>query len=108
MPFIRFRGVNVEEVKKISRELTDNLVKIIECPREYIFLEVINTTSIFDGEIIEASPFVEVSWFERELDIQDAAASEITRAAKSIGKPNVDVVFVTYKERNYYENGEHF
>jgi phenylpyruvate tautomerase PptA (4-oxalocrotonate tautomerase family) len=102
------RGVNVEEVRKISRELTDNLVKLIDCPREYIFLEVINTTSVFDGEIVATSPFVEVAWFEREISVQDAAAAEITRAVKSLGKPNVDVVFVTYKERNYYENGVHF
>lgn len=108
MPFIKFRGISVEEVKSISRELTNNLQNIINCPRNYIFLEIENITSICDGDIIETSPFVEVSWFSRGQDIQDKSAKEITRAVRSLGKPNVDVVFLTYEEENYYENGEHF
>lgn len=108
MPFIRFRGISVEEVKCISKELIDNLQGIINCPRNYIFLEVENIVSIYDGDIIDTPPFVEVSWFGRDQDTQDKAAKEITRAVESLGRSNVDVVFLIYKEESYYENGVHF
>lgn len=108
MPQIRFRGLNSEGVKAISKELVDNLTNIIGCPRNYFILEVVNSTFIHDGSEVETYPFVEVAWFDRGQEIRDKTAAEITRVVKSIGDKDVDVAFMEYKEDSYYENGKHF
>lgn len=108
MPHIRFRGVEKEDVKNISRELIDNLERIIGCPRDYFVIEVTASTFINDGCETKGYPFVEVAWFKRDQEIQDSAAKEITRAIKTFSNQTVDVAFTEYSEENYYENGEHF
>lgn len=41
----------------------DELAKIVGCPRDYFIIECIHThtTSIFDGEIVEIYPFIEMA-----------------------------------------------
>ena len=35
MPMLRVKGIPQEEVMKESKELIDELVEIIDCPRDY-------------------------------------------------------------------------
>ncbi|WP_027308999.1 DUF1904 domain-containing protein [Caloramator sp. ALD01] len=109
MPHLRFKGVEKETVKTISKDLVDNLQEIIGCPRDYFVLEVVNSDFIFDGEEVKMYPFIEVAWFDRGSEVQDKVAKKITEKVKdATGAETVDVVFVKYKENRYYENGEHF
>ena len=39
---LRVKGIPQEEVMKESKELIDELVEIIECPRDYFTIELIN------------------------------------------------------------------
>jgi hypothetical protein len=108
MPFIRFRGVKKETVATISKNMVDELQGIIDCPREYFALEVLNSEFIQDGREVKGNSFVEVAWFERGQEVKDSAAKCITRYLMGEGIENVDVVFITYVKDSYYENGEHF
>lgn len=108
MPHIRFRGVEAEDIKKISKELIDNLESIIGCPRDYFVIEVVNSLFISEGREFKGYPFVEVAWFKRSQEIQDKAAEEITKAVGTFSSSTIDVAFTEYKEDSYYENGKHF
>lgn len=109
MPQIRIRGVKKEDIKIISKEMVDNLERIIGCPRDYFTIEVLNSTFIQDGEETDGYPFVEVAWFDRGQEIQDKVAEEITMRVKGVTGANVvDVAFSTFHKNCYYENGEHF
>lgn len=108
MPQIKIRGIEPAQICKISREMVDNLTPIIGCPREYFTIECIHSTAIKDGELVPVSPFIEVAWFDRGQEVQDQVALEITRQVQSLGIPSIDVAFLTFERRSYYENGEHF
>lgn len=51
---------------------------------------------------------VDVSWFDRGQEVQDAAANIITKYINSIGYKNVDVIFHCLEKNRYYEDGENF
>lgn len=108
MPQLKIRGIETEKIRKISKELIDDLTKIIGCPRDYFTIECISTTSIFDGEIVTTYPFVEVAWFDRGQEVQDRVAKIITKYANLIGVQDLDMTFTVFEKNRYYENGEHF
>lgn len=108
MPQIKIRGVDPQEVCKISKKMVDTLTNMIGCPREYFTIECIHSTAIRDGEVVPVSPFVEVAWFDRGQEVQDLVAQEITCQLKSVGVESIDVAFLTFERHSYYENGEYF
>lgn len=108
MPQIKIRGVEPQELCKISKGLVDRLTEVIGCPRDYFTIEQVHSTAIRDGEIVPGAPFVEVAWFDRGQEVQDTVAQEITAQLKSIGIASVDIAFLTFERHRYYENGEHF
>lgn len=108
MPQIIFRGVNIEDVKSISKNLLLDLQEIIGCPNDYLTIEVIDSTFIEDGEITKGYPFIQVGWFDRGQDIQDRVAKSITKYLNEVGYESCDVIFNVYSKTNYYENGNHF
>ncbi len=78
MPQIKIRGVKTEKTLDISKDLVDELHKIIDRPRDYITIELIHSTFIANGQITEGYPYVEVGWFDRGQEIQDKVAKSIT------------------------------
>ena len=108
MPQISIRGIQSKKVTSISKEMINELQGIIDCPRDYFTIEVIDSVFIMDGVITEGYPFVEVSWFDRGQEVQDKVAKSITRFIHNLGYKNVDVIFKVFEENKYYENGQHF
>lgn len=108
MPQLLIRGISVEQIKIISKPLVQELADLCACGTDNFTLEVVNSTFVFEGEEVPGYPFIEVKWFERGLDIQDEFASTITKHVHSLGIPEVEVAFVTFKESNYYLNGKSF
>lgn len=108
MPQLKLRGVEVKDICKISSDLVEEMQELLECPKNYFTLECINSTYVMDGEIVKAYPTVEVAWFDRGQSVQDTMAKIITKYIHSAGYKDVDVIFTVLKEKQYYENGEHF
>ncbi|RUS45227.1 DUF1904 family protein [Cohnella sp. AR92] len=109
MPHLLIRGIGPERVRAVSRELVAELAAICECPNDYIMLECLMTTAVFDGGIVPSYPFVEVSWFDRGLEAQDRFAEAIDRHLRVQGDlPELEVAFRSYERRNYYANGKSF
>ncbi|MFZ5967893.1 MAG: DUF1904 domain-containing protein [Bacillota bacterium] len=108
MPQIKVRGLEIEKVKGISKELVDCLEEIIECPRDYFTIECIPSIYIMDGKTVENFPLIEVAWFDRGQEIQDGAAEAITQIIQGIGYENVEIFFTVLEKNKYYENGKHF
>jgi len=108
MPQLKIRGIEADKIKEVSKKLVDELAEIVECPRDYFTIECINTTSVFDGEIVATYPFIEVAWFDRGQKVQDKVANVITKYVNEIGIQDLDMAFTVFEEKRYYENGEHF
>ncbi|WP_432401935.1 DUF1904 domain-containing protein [Wukongibacter sp. M2B1] len=108
MPQLKIRGIGTNKLKEISKELIDDLTEIVGCPRDYFTIECISTTSIFDGEIVDTYPFIEIAWFDRGQEIQDKVAKIITKYVNKIGVQDLDMTFTIFDKSRYYENGKHF
>ncbi|MCW8332327.1 DUF1904 domain-containing protein [Vibrio paucivorans] len=110
MPHLRFRAVEPQTVQALSSSLVDSLQPHMDCPREDFTFEYIYSTFFHDGEVSSAYPFVEVLWFDRGQETQDAVASIITHQVRGIIGEDVDVavIFTALDAKGYYDNGEHY
>jgi hypothetical protein len=108
MPVLRLKSIEDKRACAVSMVLIDELQELLQCPRNYFSIELVQSKFIFDGEFVQGLPIVEVSWFDRGQEIQDAAAKIITKHINSAGYENVDVIFHHLEKSRYYENGEHF
>ncbi|MCY6960649.1 DUF1904 domain-containing protein [Clostridium brassicae] len=109
MPQIKIRGMKIQSICNMSKDLVDELQKVLDCPRDYFTIEHINSIFIMDGkEIDDGYPFVEVAWFDRGQEIQDKVAKIVTNKVQEQGYNSLDIMFTVFKENSYYENGEHF
>ena len=108
MPQLILKGIEIQDVKLISKDLVDELQEIIECPRDYLTLEVSRGTFIADGEEISTTPMIQVNWFDRGQAIQDLVAAAITRHIQQAGYSQVEIFFNLLEKHSYYENGEHY
>ncbi|MBP2627108.1 MAG: hypothetical protein H6Q68_1819 [Firmicutes bacterium] len=107
MPHIIIKGMNIADVKKISKQMIDDLEIIVDCPREYFTLEVVESNFIIDGNLVKKDPFVQVNWFDRGQEVQDKAAASITKHIKNAGYKDAEMFFTILERNNYYENGKH-
>jgi hypothetical protein len=108
VPQLIIRGITVEQVKTISKPLVQELATLCDCGTDNFTLEIMNSTFVFDGEEVPGYPFIEVKWFDRGGDIQDEFANIITKQVHSLGIPEVEVAFHTFRESDYYLNGKSF
>ncbi|MBO7747697.1 DUF1904 family protein [Paenibacillus sp. MWE-103] len=108
MPQLIMRGVDLAEVMKISTALVEELAQICRCGKDNFTLDVLNATSVSEGAIVPTFPFVEVAWFDRGREVQDAVATAITNHLLTTGIPEVEVAFKVYRETHYYANGQPF
>ena len=108
MPQIKVRGINENDICKISEKMVDELVEAVKCPRDYFEIECIKSVAIRDGKIADVYPFVEVAWFDRGQETQDKVAKIITEELKNVGYAPSDIFFTILKESAYYEDGKHF
>jgi len=108
MPHIRVRGLKEEELIDVSTDLINDLVQIIEVPKDHFTLEYIPSVYIADGQINgNMYPFVEVMWFDRDHLMQEVA-DKITALLKPLNYSDVTVYFTNLKPNHYFENGKHF
>lgn len=107
MPMLKIKGIEKAQIIKESTTLIDELQDLIECPRDYFTIEIINNEYIMDGNLADAPALIEVAWFDRGQEIQDRAAKIITQHFKK-DECSLDVIFHSLKNNCYYENGEHF
>lgn len=108
MPQLRFKAIDENKALSISKELINELQELIQCPREYFSIELVESRFIMDNEFVKGPQMIDVYWFDRGQVIQDKAAKIITKHIFSVGYKSIDVIFHNLEHSKYYENGEHF
>lgn len=110
MPHLRIRALSDSAVKDLSLSLPQELAKILNTPEDNFTIEKIATTFYRQGQVVtEADPMVEFLWFERGVEVRDAAAKKVTELVRPHTKSEfIAVVFVDLPKESYYENGVKF
>jgi len=106
MPQLIVRGIEAEQMCKISTSLVEELASVCECGTDNFVIDCVQTASVFNGNIVETYPFIEVAWFERGQAVRDRFAKAVAEHVKALGVPEVEIAFKTYREDSYYLNGE--
>lgn len=107
MPMLKFRGITKREIVLASTELIDKLAKIIDCPRDYFTLELVDSMYIMDGEVVKQPSLIEIAWFDRGQEVQDEVAKLLTESFKK-DRECLEIFFIKLETSSYYENGKHF
>jgi hypothetical protein len=107
MPKLIFSGIQLEELKEISKPLVDALSRLTLTDREHFTLEYVDKCFVFDGEVVPAAASVDVRWFDRPLTMQDEVAVVVDQAIRDKGYEFVEVIFTVMNKRGYYEDAEH-
>ncbi|MGL4251705.1 MAG: DUF1904 family protein [Aeromonas sp.] len=110
MPHLRFRAVSFDTLKEISTPLLADLCALTGGKPEFVTMERVESHWVRDGVLESGFPFVELHWFERPQEMQDAAARLITDHLKQVlGEQTYVVVQVlSIVSSAYYSNGEHY
>jgi hypothetical protein len=108
MPALKLKAIDENKALSVSKQLIDELQQLIQCPRDYFSIELVQSKFIMDGMFVEGPQMVDVFWFDRGQETQDKAAKIITKYINSIGYKSVDIIFHSLEKDKYYENGEHF
>ncbi len=101
MPQIKIRGINENDICKISEKMINDLVEAVKCPRDYFEIECIKSVAIRDGKIADVYPFVEVAWFDRGQEVQDIVARIITDSIRNnLDVESMDLAFTVFEKEN--------
>ncbi len=72
MPHLRFRGIEREPLARLGGELVEKLSALTGAPVAHFTLELVQTEFIIAPEAPKGYPFVELLWFDRGQQVQDA------------------------------------
>lgn len=109
MPHIRIRSLSESAVASLSRDLPKTLAPLMKTTEDNFTVELIGTRFFSQGVVVDGDPMIEVQWFDRGQEIQDACAAEITFLVRPHTKSEfIAVVFTSLPKTAYYENGTHF
>lgn len=108
MPRFAFHAIPLAIVKAASAPMADDLQRLLGGAREELVFHVPTDHYLQDETLVSGPPFVEVAWFDRGLEAQDAVARILTDRLQEAGCPSVDICFIPLARRSYYEDGRPF
>ena len=89
MPHLRFRAVTLDTLQQVSGPLQAELCELTGGKPEFVTMERVESCWIRNGEPETGFPFVELHWFERPQEMQDAAARLIAQRANGLSDRQV-------------------
>ncbi|MBO9665805.1 MAG: DUF1904 domain-containing protein [Bdellovibrio sp.] len=103
------RALTEDQVSTLSNTLVKDLAKAIGTGEDNFTFELVATKFFYQAQKVAGYPFIEVLWFPRSQEIQNACAKIITEKVKALAPAeDVAVIFMALPQTAYYENGDHF
>jgi hypothetical protein len=103
------RAIDEKQAASLSASLVQELASLVMSSVDNFTFELISTTFFEKGSVSKGYPFIEVLWFARSQEIQDACAQFITSEVKKLlPGEDVAVVFTVLNPSAYYENSKSF
>jgi hypothetical protein len=108
MPQLILHAYNVDDVCKNSQSLLEQLAQAMDTPIDWFTIEVMPSTFVFGNKPVKGAPKIEILWFDRGQEVQDASAKLIDAWSKDLGYDQLEMWFTPLEKTKYYENGEHY
>jgi len=107
MPQLTIRGIEKDILAKGTHQLVPKLAVAMQADEEDFTVDALSVESYYKGKSIATFPFIQVGWFDRGQDVQDACAKLIDEEFKALGVDALEIVFVAFERRCYYADGQH-
>ena len=108
MPQIIVKGTTEAEVKSLAMDTAAKLGEIVDCPPDWFVFDHMQSKFFDETGEIKHWPVVQVWWFKRPQEVQDAVAVTINDYLKGLGYPGSQIGFHVFEYDAYYEDGENF
>ncbi len=106
MPHLMIRNIKKDDFTAKVKDLSKKLTEVIGCPEDWITISYVeNTLTYVAGEDkTNENVFIEIKWFERTKEMQDAVAKICDDTFKEEGR-DIMINFVILTKDRYYEDG---
>lgn len=104
MPHITVRGVDVQDLRRMSPELKKAVVDAAQVKEEYVKIFFSPVCRVDAPEEVA----VDVYWMHRPQELCDKVAGTLTQLMKDKGKDFVQVTFTEFPGGHFYENNVHY
>lgn len=104
MPHIVFRNLEKEKFELIAEQLKESLYKTIDCPIDKVTFSLIETSTIIANKNSDEFCYVDISYFERPMEVQDYVAATIDNLLRKNDKENIAINFNYFNKDSYYDN----
>lgn len=108
MPHLRIRGLDPEQVARLSEWLPTALAKLTQTDESAYTTEWVPSQFFQQGKACNPLVMVEVLWFQRNEETQDAMEACIREQLMAITKLSIAIIFTALDKRGYYRDGRHF
>jgi hypothetical protein len=102
MPRVAEYGVSVDIVKRLSRELVNDLASVTGTSRDHFSIQVNSDTFLFDVAEVQPDVFVEFGLFERDSTVEDKMARIVTTHVQQAGIASVEFYLNHFSRRRYF------
>ena len=103
MPQVIFKGINKDEAISFSSGLAKSLAEAINCPKEWISIELAQAEYFNLHSNEDAFPVVNIYWFARPKEVQDKVAGIVKEYLFNQGYTQLQVYFHRLDPNEYYE-----
>jgi hypothetical protein len=100
MPFLRFKGIEKDLLKKIAPAIVEEFSHIANIPSDIVKVELLNIEPI-----LNSPASLEILMFQREKEKHDALAFKLHTLLSENGYNNVHIFFVMLTPSLYYKEG---
>lgn len=104
MPHIVFRNLKKDVFEKIAFELGESIYKIANCPIDKVTFNLLDSYTIIKEKDSNKFCYVDISYIERDSDVQEKIAQTIDDTLRANGKDNIAINFNFFNKLAYYDN----
>lgn len=103
MPQVIIKNIYPANIEEVALELKEKLAQTIQCPIESISIELHGTTYFPVEENTKTFPIINIWWFPKPKEIQDAVANNIYEVLSAKGYKKLQIFFHKLDKEAYYE-----
>jgi len=103
MPQVIIKNIYPANIEEVALELKEKLAQIIQCPVDWISIELNGTTYFPVEENTKTIPIINIWWMPRPKEIQDAVASSIYEILSEKGYKKLQIYFHKLDKEGFYE-----
>lgn len=103
MPQLIVKGIHEDKLQQLASQIIETVAQSVECPEDWVTLELCPSRFFVKDGPTEQYPILQIWWYSRPQEVQDALAQALSRLFLDQGYPFVQISFHVFEKKDYYE-----